>query len=68
MSHSADMLPGNRIVVANSTNPRGNSIEIYDISRSNECIWRDSLYSGHGVVWSEKYQSLFALGYDEHTS
>ncbi|MBQ6286743.1 MAG: hypothetical protein IJK73_03690 [Bacteroidales bacterium] len=65
MSHSADMLPGNRIVVANSTNPRGNSIEIYDISRSNECIWRDSLYSGHGVVWSEKYQSLFALGYDE---
>lgn len=65
MSHSADMLPGGRIVVANSTHEAGNSVELYDVTRSNECIWRDSLYAGHGVVWSEKYNSAFVLGFDE---
>ena len=28
MAHSADKLPGDRIAVANSTNPKGNSLEI----------------------------------------
>ena len=65
MAHSADMLPGGRIAVANSTNPKGNSLEIYDSRVSDVCIWRDSLYSGHGAVWSEKYARLFALGYKE---
>ncbi|MBQ4286808.1 MAG: hypothetical protein II770_02150, partial [Bacteroidales bacterium] len=65
MAHSADMLPGGRIAVANSTNPKGNSLEIYDSRVSDVCIWKDSLYSGHGVVWSEKYARLFALGYKE---
>lgn len=65
MSHSADMLPGDRIAVANSTHPKGNSLEIYDVSNPDVCVWKDSLYSGHGVVWSEKYSSLFALGFDQ---
>ena len=65
MSHSADKLPGDRIAVANSTNPKGNSLEIYDVSNPDVCVWKDTLYSGHGVVWSEKYQRLFALGFDE---
>ena len=65
MSHSADMLPGGRIAVANSTHDEGNSLELYDVSKSEECIWKDSLYSGHGVYWSEKHNSLFALGYKE---
>lgn len=65
MVHSAAMLPGNRIAVVNSTHPEGNSLELYEVGRNEEVIWRDSLYSGHGVVWSEKYKSLFALGYDE---
>ncbi|MBQ9889274.1 MAG: hypothetical protein IJM41_08535 [Bacteroidales bacterium] len=65
MAHSADMLPGGRIAVANSTNPKGNSLEIYDSRVSDVCIWKDTLYSGHGVVWSEKYARLFVLGYKE---
>lgn len=65
MAHSADMLPRNRIVVANSTHPKGNSLELYEVGKSEQCLWRDSLYSGHGAVWVEKHQSLYALGYQE---
>ncbi len=65
MAHSAEALPGGRIAVANSIHPQGNSLELYDRSVSDVCIWKDSLYSGHGVVWSEKYERLFVLGYDE---
>ena len=28
-------------------------------------IHKDSLYSGHGVIWDEKREILWALGYDE---
>ena len=65
MSHSADMLPGERIAVANSTNPAGNSLEIYDVSKPGVVIWKESLPSGHGVYWSEKHKCLYALGYKE---
>ena len=65
MSHSSDMLPGERIAVANSTNPAGNSLEIYDVSKPGAVVWKDSLYSGHGVYWSEKHNCLYALGFKE---
>ena len=64
MAHSADLLPNNRIAVALSTNIKGNSLEIYDISQPEKVLWRDSLYSGHGVVWHAERESLYALGYD----
>ena len=65
MAHSADLLPGNRIAVALSTHPKGNALEIYDINAPEKVVFRDTLYSGHGVVWNEKHQSLYALGYKE---
>lgn len=65
MAHSAELLPGEKIAVALSTHPQGSSIELYDINRSDRCLFRDSLYSGHGVVWMEAEQKLYALGYDE---
>jgi len=65
MAHSAEMLPGNRVVVALSTHPQGNSIELYDLNKPEQRLFRDSLYSGHGVVWNPKYQRLFALGFNE---
>ncbi|MBQ2142699.1 MAG: hypothetical protein II204_06055 [Alistipes sp.] len=64
MAHSADLLPNNRIAVALSTNKKGNSLEIYDISQPEKVLWRDSLYSGHGAVWHTERESLYALGYD----
>ena len=65
MAHSADLLPGNRIAVALSTHPKGNALEVYDIDSPEKLVFRDSLYSGHGVVWNENRQRLFALGYKE---
>lgn len=65
MAHSATYLPNDRIVVALSTASGGNSIELYDVKKSEEVIFKDSLYSGHGVVWLPEIERLFALGYNE---
>ena len=66
-AHSADLLPNGRIAIALSTNNRGlgNALELYDVKHPEKRIFRDSLYSGHGVVWNDKRESLFALGYKE---
>ena len=66
-AHSADMLPNGRIAIALSTNNRGlgNALALYDVKHPEKRIFRDSLYSGHGVVWNSKRESLFALGYKE---
>jgi len=64
-AHSADALPDERIAVALSTNPRGNSIEIYDRNQPEKVLFKDSLYSGHGVVWNAKRQRMYTLGYDD---
>ena len=65
MAHSADLLPNNRIAVALSIHNKGNALEIYDIDTPEKMVFRDTLYSGHGVVWNEKRQRLYALGYKE---
>jgi hypothetical protein len=64
-AHSAELLPNNRIVVALSTSPEGNSIEVFDIDKPDVVLIKDSLYSGHGVVWTSKAEQLFALGHSE---
>ena len=63
MAHSSDILPKARIVVANSTHEKGNSIEIYDLKNSEKVLFADSLYSGHGAVWNPKEKLLYVLGY-----
>lgn len=65
MAHSAELLPGHKIAIALSTHPRGNSLELYDIRHPERRLFRDSLYSGHGVVWMAKEERLYALGHDE---
>ncbi|MDM1296362.1 hypothetical protein HX021_18920 [Sphingobacterium sp. N143] len=65
MAHSADLLPGNLVAVANSTHPKGNSLELYRLDQMDKVIYSDSLYSGHGVVWNDKLQQLFVLGYTD---
>lgn len=64
-AHSVEMLPGNRIVAAASTNPQGNRVVLFDVSRSDRPLWHDALYSAHGVVWDAKRGILWALGYDQ---
>ncbi|QBR13245.1 DUF6528 family protein [Sphingobacterium sp. CZ-2] len=63
MAHSVDLLPNNRIIVANSTHPKGNSIELYDLKKNERVLFTDSLYSGHGVAWNPKDKLLYVLGY-----
>lgn len=62
MAHSAECLPGDRIVVALSDHPYGNRIELYDIVNPEKCICHDTLTWGHGVVWISKSERLYALG------
>lgn len=63
-AHSAELLPGNLVVVALSTHPQGNSLELYAVGQPEKRRWKDSLYSGHGVVWNKSRQRLYALGFD----
>ncbi|MDR3262373.1 MAG: DUF6528 family protein [Tannerella sp.] len=64
-SHSADWLPDNKVVVALSIAEGGNSLEVYDIRRPEQVLFRDSLYSGHGAVWIPERERFYALGFDE---
>jgi hypothetical protein len=64
-AHSADLLPGGRIAVALSIIPDGNSIELYEIDKPEQVLFRDSLYSGHGAVWVAERRLFYALGHDE---
>ena len=64
MAHSAELLPYNKIAIALSTHPKGNSLEIYDINHPEQVLFRDTLYSGHGVVWMPQEKRLYALGFN----
>ena len=63
-AHSIELLPGNKIIAAASTNPKGNKLMVFDIDNPGVLLFSDSLYSAHGVVWDADRKSLFALGYD----
>ncbi|MBM3888700.1 MAG: hypothetical protein FJ388_06190, partial [Verrucomicrobia bacterium] len=67
-AHSAEMLPGNRVVVAGSTHPEGNKLAVFDLNQPAEPIYTTELQSAHGVVWNEKRQVLWALGFEELNS
>jgi len=64
-AHSADFLPNNKVVVALSVDEGGNRLQVYDISKSEQPLFSDELYSAHGVVWNAKRERLYALGYDQ---
>jgi hypothetical protein len=69
-SHSSELLPGSRLAavlsMAEGTPEAGhNAVQIYDISRPDEPLFRDSIYSGHGIVWNESRSRLYVLGYGE---
>lgn len=59
-AHSAELLPGNKIVVACSDN--GDKLQVYDIARSNEVLFSVALKSAHGVVYVPATERLYAIG------
>ncbi|MBI9017660.1 MAG: hypothetical protein JEZ07_10430 [Phycisphaerae bacterium] len=64
-AHSAEMLPGGRIAAASSVSSKGNKIMLFDPALSSEAIYEDELYSAHGIVWDQKREVLWAIGYDQ---
>jgi hypothetical protein len=62
-AHSADLLPGERIAVACSVrDPGGNRLAIFDARTPEKELYSTELYSGHGAVWDERRNILWALG------
>ena len=64
-AHSIELLPDNRVVVALSHNEEGDCIQLFDINHPNQVLFQDSLFWGHGVIWMENRQLLYALGFNE---
>jgi hypothetical protein len=62
-AHSADMLPGNRIVVACAG--KTNRLAVFDVGTSDKEVYRTPLVGAHGVVWDEERRVLWALGDSE---
>ena len=61
-AHSAEMLPGNRVVVASSTGEGGNRLVIFDLGQPGKPLASEELHGAHGVVWDPGTRLLWALG------
>lgn len=64
-AHSAEILPGSRVVVAGSRHEQGNCLAVFNLDEPEKVIYSEPLDSGHGVFWDEELQVLWALGFDE---
>lgn len=62
-AHSAELLPGDRIVLACSTREgTGNKLAVFDVREPGRELFATELYSGHGAVWDAPRERLWALG------
>lgn len=66
-AHSAELLPGNRLVVAASHRPGGSGdrLILFDVAKSDRELWSDELPWGHGVVWDEQRRVVWALAHED---
>jgi len=66
-AHSAELLPNNRIAVAASHRPDGGGdrLILFDIAKSESPVYHTELSWGHGVVWDEPREILWALSGDD---
>ena len=60
-AHSAEILPGSRIAVAASGAPHGNRLILYDLDKPEKELFSDELPRGHGVIWDNERNVLWAL-------
>ena len=64
-AHSAELMPGNRLVVACSTGNEGttcNRVQVFDISKVNQELSYVDFESTHGVVYLPSTQRLYVGG------
>lgn len=64
-AHSAELIPGKRVVLALSTNAAGNRLVLYDLAVSDVPLAAEELTGAHGVVCDEDRNLLWALGTHE---
>lgn len=64
-AHSAELLPGGRLVAASSVGDGGNRLLLYDVAVPDRPLASDELVSAHGAVWDEGRKLLWALGLAE---
>ncbi|WP_239492488.1 DUF6528 family protein [Luteitalea sp. TBR-22] len=65
-THSAELLPGDRIVLACSVRPEtGNRLALFDAATPVRELASTELESAHGVVWDAARERLWALGLHE---
>ncbi len=62
-AHSAELLPGGRVVVAASHSPQGDGdrLILFDLSQPDQALFHTELSWAHGVVWDSQRQLLWAL-------
>lgn len=63
--YSADILPGNRIVVVGGKHQKDGIIAIYDRFNTGDPLWKEILPHGHAVYWDDERKTVWALGWDE---
>lgn len=65
-THSAELLPGDRIVLACSVRKQtGNRLALFEVSTPERELFSTPLESAHGVVWDAARERLWALGFNE---
>jgi hypothetical protein len=65
-AHSAELLPGDRLVLACSVREKtGNKLAVFDAREPGRELFATELYSGHGAVWDAVRSRLWALGEKE---
>lgn len=64
-AHSAEMLPGDRVVVAAAIAPESNRLIVFDLATPEREVFSAPLPSAHGVLWDARRQRLFAVGFSE---
>ncbi len=62
-AHSADLVPGNRVVVACAT--KADRLVVFDVGSPDKEVYRTPLTGAHGVVWDEQLHVLWALSDSE---
>ena len=62
-AHSAELLPGDRIVLACSVREgTGNKLALFDVRAPARELFATELVSGHGAVWDAARERLWAVG------
>jgi hypothetical protein len=64
-AHSAEPLPGNRVVVASSYGEGGNRLVLFDLAVSDKPLATEDLHGAHGAVWDADRNLLWVLGETE---